>query len=96
MRVGEQVDERSLDLGGIDLDERDLARQLHLDRDRIRVDACERLADELVDGDEFGARTSRSGLEPGEVEEVGHEPVQAAGLDSKCLELAPPIVSGEL
>ena len=49
-----------------------------------------------ADGDELGAWTSRSGLEPGEVEEVGHEPVQAAGLDSKCLELAPPIVSGEL
>ena len=47
-------------------------------------------------GDEFGAWTSCSGLEPGEVEEVGDEPVQAAGLDSKRLELAPPVVSGEL
>src|SRR5215470_4526629 len=78
--VVDQVGEHSLDLSGVDLDRWSVGPDLDPYAGSVRAEPGERLPDELVHGPELAVWLDGTGLEPREVEELAHDPVEAGSL----------------
>jgi hypothetical protein len=90
-RVLDQVREHPLDLGGVDLDRRQVV--LELDVDAVGAgEPVERLSDELVHRPELGTRCRGARLEARQVEQVRDEALQPPALEPDRLEQAGSVV----
>ena len=80
-RVLEQVHECMLELRRVDAHRRRVLWQDRLHARVLRSDRLEGARDQPVDRPELWHRTGGAGLEPGEIEQVGDEPVEPLDLE---------------
>ena len=66
------------------------------DRAALVLELVERRADDLVDRPELALRIRGAGLEPREIEQVAHHPVEASGLDHDRVDEGRPVALVEL
>jgi hypothetical protein len=95
-RVFDQVHEHALSLGGVDLDRGQVGRDVGGDPIAARAEGRHRLRDQPVGRPQLLHRSGGAGLQPGQVEQVRHQPDQSVGLDRDRVEQALAIGLGEV